>query len=41
MLDDMSIDLLNYLEYKILLSSDEWDGSLKDKRDQLLKKQTQ
>lgn len=39
MLDDMSLDLLLYLEPRIILTAEDWtDPLMKDKRDSLLKK---
>ncbi|CDW84976.1 protein monoglycylase ttll8 [Stylonychia lemnae] len=44
MLDDMSLDLLQYLENKIILSNaaeNEWVANFKEKREYLIKKQNQ
>jgi hypothetical protein len=39
MLDDMSLDLLLWLEPKILMSNDDWnDQAFKDKREEAIKK---
>jgi len=37
MLSDMSFDLVTYLDTKIIMSCDDWQGNLKEKKESLLK----